>query len=62
MKVKDGMTRPVISIEPAMSVQQAAQLMLKRRIVCVDDGDRQPVRRHEECSELAPRQSALSQA
>ena len=32
MKVKDVMTRPVISIEPGTSVQQAAQLMLQRRI------------------------------
>ena len=32
MKAKDVMTRPVISIEPDMSVQQAAQLMLQRRI------------------------------
>src|SRR5712671_4790207 len=32
MKVKDIMTCPVISIGPGMSVQQAAQLMLQRRI------------------------------
>jgi CBS domain-containing protein len=32
MKAKDVMTRTVISIEPGMSVQQAAQLMLQRRI------------------------------
>src|SRR5882724_3187042 len=32
MKAKDVMTRPVISIEPGTSVQQAAQLMLQRRI------------------------------
>src|SRR5436190_15350173 len=32
MNAKDVMTRPVISIEPDMSVQQAAQLMLQRRI------------------------------
>ena len=32
MKVKDVMTRQVISIEPGMSVRQAAQLMLQRRI------------------------------
>src|SRR6266571_4354636 len=32
MKVKDVMTRPVISVEPDTSVQQAAQLMLQRRI------------------------------
>jgi len=32
MKVKDVMTRPVLSIEPGTSVQQAAQLMLQRRI------------------------------
>ena len=32
MKAKDVMTRPVISVEPDTSVQQAAQLMLQRRI------------------------------
>src|SRR5439155_17984592 len=32
MKAKDVMTRPVISVEPGTSVQQAAQLMLQRRI------------------------------
>jgi CBS-domain-containing membrane protein len=32
MKAKDVMSRQVISIEPGMSVQQSAQLMLHRRI------------------------------
>ena len=32
MKAKDVMSRQVISIEPGMSVQQSAQLMLQRRI------------------------------
>ena len=32
MKAKDVMSRPVISVEPRTSVQEAAQLMLQRRI------------------------------
>ena len=43
MKVKDVMTRPIISVEPGTSVQQAAQLMLQRRISglpVIDKADR----------------------
>jgi CBS domain-containing protein len=32
MKAKDVMTRPVVSVEPGASVQDAVQLMLERRI------------------------------